>query len=161
VTVPLQSGIVVGFSTARHWYSATIRAFTRSKCSHTFLVYPWRGRNMIAEEGDVGWSIRTLDSLLETDTLVALLQPKVSLEKGFDESLAELGQPYGWLVLFGMFFVTIARRLGKKIRNPAASSHSMICSERIAYIMRDSGDIGALNFDPSSTTPEDILEYLS
>lgn len=159
--IPLVDKIMVGFSTANHWYSATIRDFTDSKVSHTFLVFPWRGRNMVAEEGDVGWSIRTLDSLLETDTLVALLPPKVPLDKGFDSSLSDLGQRYGWLVLVGMFFVMVARKIGKKIRNPLRSTHSMICSERVAIVMQDSGDIGALNFDASATTPEDLLEYLS
>lgn len=161
IEVALVTALTVGFTTSKHWYSGIIRRETRSECSHTFLVFPFRGRNMVAEEGDAGWSIRTLDALLETDTLIALLPPKVALDKGFDESLVDLGQRYGWWTLFGMAFVMAARRFGKKVRNPLASSHSMICSERVAKVMIDSGDIGALQFDPASTTPQDLLEYLS
>lgn len=159
--IPLVDSIKVAFTTSHHWYSATIRDVTESECSHTCIVFPFRGRNMVAEEGDAGWSIRTLDALLVTDTLIALLPPKVPLDKGFDDSLVQLGQKYGWWTLFGMAFVMAARRLGKKIRNPLANSHSMICSERVARIMIASGDPGALQFDPAATEPQDLLTYLS
>jgi hypothetical protein len=151
----------IGFSTSNAWYSRVIRWFTKSRCSHTFFVANVEGVDLAFEEGAVGWSVRTFANLSAGDTVVALLKPEHPVDAGFLKSWDELGQPYGYCVLVGMLFVMTARRLGKRIKNPFTSAHSMICSERGVRVLQDSGYPGAGELDPASTTPEDLLEFVT
>lgn len=151
----------IGFSTSRAWYSRIIRRETKSRVSHTFLVVDFAGTDLVFEEGTFGYTVRTLADLAKHDTIVAIVKPKYPVEMGFIKSLADLGQPYGYLVLLGMAFVMFGRKLGRRWRNPLRSAHSMICSERNTLVLQDSLYPGAHLFDPSSTSPEDLLEFLS
>lgn len=152
--------IRIGFSTSKTWYARVIRWFTKSKVSHTFFVVPALGHELVFEEGTFGWTVRTLEDLAKQDTIVALVTPKYPILVGFEKSLKDLGQPYGYGVLLGMFFVMIARSMGRRIRNPFRSAHSMICSERGISVLQDSGYPGSEHFDPATTTPEDLLEFV-
>jgi hypothetical protein len=152
--------IRIGFSTSRAWYSVLIRRVTRSRCSHTFLVVDLLGVPMVLEEGPFGYfpSRRLAD--VPTDELVGLFLPHASqarLEESVRASLSEVGQMYGYLVLLGMAWVYFGRWLGKKFHNPLKSGKSNICSERNCKVLQAAGEPGVASFDPSSTSPEDLL----
>jgi len=152
--------IRIGFSTSRAWYSRLIRAVTKSRCSHTFLVVDLLGVPMVLEEGAFGYlpSRRLAD--VPADELVGLYVPKapqVQLEEAVRASLSEVGQMYGYLVLLGMAVVYSGRWLGHKWRNPLASPHSNICSERGCKVLQAAGEPGVSSMDPSATSPEDLL----
>jgi hypothetical protein len=152
---------MVGFSTdPSSRLSALIRWFTNARCSHTFVVVPEGGRNIVYEEADTGYSKIPLDDFLAGNTLIALRRPRVPLDVGWKKSLPELGQKYGELELDGMAIVLLARRFGWHIANPLRQRHAMICSARVTKIMQDSGDELAEKLDPASTDPEDVLLYL-
>lgn len=151
--------VQLGFSTSPAWYSKVIKDFTKSKVSHTFLIVSLFGVALVLEEGYHGYSMRLLADF--PDKIVRIVVPKVDLRAAVRESLKDLGQPYGYPKLLGMFFVMCARRLGHKIRNPARNSRSMICSERNTRILQAAKYPGADKLDPSSTSPEDLLEFLT
>lgn len=147
--------IKIGFSTTQAWYSRLIRWFTKSKCSHTFVILPVMGVDFILEEGYRGYTLRPLSLL--GDNVVEILDPPVDIQKAVEDSFHDIGQMYGYLTLFGMLWVMIGRYLGLKWRNPLASSHSMICSERVARLLVESGATG---LDPVDTTPEDLRVWM-
>lgn len=152
--------MLIGFSTSNAWYSRAIRFFTKSRCSHTFLVVSILGTWVVLEEGFFGYMARTLDDLRKHDTIVALYRPRHSIRAGVKASLTDLGQPYDYLGLIGMAFVMLGRRLGKKWSNPLASTHAMICSERVTRVLQGSNYPFTERYEPASTTPEDLLEFL-
>lgn len=151
----------IGFSTSDAWYSKVIRWFTKARCSHTFFLIDVGGHEVVLEEGMFGWSARARCLFERGNTVVELVEPHVSIEKGVLDSLDWLGQRYDYVGLVGMLPVMLARWVGKKLRNPLASSSAMFCSEAGARVLQDAGYPGAEKLDPPSTTPEDLLEFLS
>jgi hypothetical protein len=153
--------IQIGFSTSNAWYSRMIRWVTKSKCSHTFLICDFYGRRVVLEEGPFGYFPSRLFSAVPSDELVGVFTPRASQEalaKAVHDSIQDIGQAYGYLVLIGMAVVYLGRWLGKKWRNPLASGRSNICSERNCKILKDAEEPGVENMDPSATSPEDLLE---
>lgn len=155
--------ILVGFSTSDAWYSRIIRKFTRAKCSHTFILLEKAllGEDLVLEEGTFGWSMRSRSDFEQGNTIVELVDPRHPVDLGVRRALAWLGQRYDYSGLLGMFFVMLARARGWRIKNPLASPHANFCSEMNTRILQWSGYPGAHLLDPSTTTPEDLLEFLS
>jgi hypothetical protein len=146
------------FSTSNAWYSRLIRDASKAKVSHTFVIVPALGTELVFQEGALGWSVCTLASM--QDSIVKVVTPKYPVDVGFAKSLTDLGQPYDYLGLLGMAWVMFWRWLGHKVRNPLASAHAMFCSERGTRILQDSNYPGADKLDPAATTPEDLLDFL-
>lgn len=155
--------IVVGFSTSRAWYSRLIRWFTKSKCSHTFLLVKMLDELLVFQEGPLGYGAKSFEDFKTQNQVVDLVHV-AGLEDGFKKSLPDLGTPYGYLPLLGMFPVMIARRLGWHMKNPLRGIHTPFCSARNAQIIKDSPKNPfferAQDLDPMSTSPEDLLEFL-
>lgn len=158
----MSSGILIGFSTSKVWYSNLIRWATKAKVSHAFLLASFLGKLLVFQEGPLGYSVCTFEKFKKDNEVVALIVPKVSIEEGFKKSLAQLGQPYAYLALLGFAFVLFVKLLGWKLtHNPLSSAHSTFCSQRGAQILRDSHYPGAETLDPELTSPEDLLLFLN
>lgn len=158
-----QKVLIVGFSTSKAWYSRLIRWFTKSRCSHTFLLVKMLGELLVFQEGPLGWGAKSFTQFKEENTVVDLI-PVEGLEDGFKKTLPQLGMPYGYLPLLGMFPVMVAKRLGWHMRNPLRGIHTPFCSARNAQIIQDSPQCPfyerAKSLDPMSTSPEDLWEFL-
>ena len=150
----------VGFSTSKKsWVSRIIRWFTKSKTSHTFLVYydqDW-SRDMIMESTEGGYKISPY-SKYESE-VVAVFTPKQSIEVGLAKSVDWLGEAYDYTGLIGMMWVEFGRWIKRKWHNPLHSSNAMFCSEAVVRVLQDSNYPGADQFDPTSTDPEMLLEF--
>ena len=154
--------VVFGFSTSRAWYSRLIRWATKSKCSHTFLLVNVEGELLVFQEGPLGYGVRSFEAFKTENEVVDLVPPKHSILEGFRKSLVELGQPYAYVQLVGFGLVLLARTLGWHLsHNPFSSKRSTFCSERGARVLQDSGYPGSERLEPSMTSPEDLLEFLS
>ena len=152
--------LLIGFSTSKAWYSRVIRWCTKSKVSHTFLIASVYGRPMVFQEGVLGYSVRDLKGFKDDNQIVALVLPKWDLTKGFRKSLDQMGQPYAYFGVLGMFFVILGRHLGKHIKNPFTSAHATFCSQRNTEVLQDSGYPDSKSLVADSTSPEDLLEFL-
>jgi hypothetical protein len=154
--------LAIGFSTSRAWYSRLIRKFTKSKVSHTFLLTNVHGNLLVFQEGPLGYSVRAYEGFHKENQVVSLVCPKVSILKGFQKSLAELGQPYAYLALLGFGLVLLLRHFGWRLtHNPFSSKRATFCSQRNTEILQDSGYPGAEALNPALTSPEMLLEFLS
>jgi hypothetical protein len=151
----------IGFSTSDAWYSGIIRRFTRSPVSHTFLLVEVAGHSIVLEEGPDGFRARTIENFTRGNRIVTLITPLHPVERGVEEAITWLGQRYDYFGVLGMAAVLVYRWFGKKRRNPLASSRSMFCSEANTRILQVSGYPGADKLDPESTSPADLLEFLT
>lgn len=114
---------------------------------------------MVLEEGYHGFSMRPMSVF--PDAIVRIITPKVDITAAVQASFKDLGQAYGYSTLIGMFPVMVARWFGKKIKNPLASSRSMICSERNTRLLQAAGYPEADALDPATTDPEMLMEFLN
>jgi len=151
----------VGFSTSNAWYSRVIRWFTKAQCSHAFLISQALGVTVGIEEGTFGYGIRTLSNM-ETSgsTIVQVLEAPVVLDDAVAQSFAWLGSRYDYQGLLGMSWVVLMRWLGKKVKNPLASSRSMFCSESVTRVLQLAKYPGADRLDPSATDPETLRKFM-
>ena len=152
----------VGFSTSpTNILSRIIRWFTKSRVSHAFLVYKDSDfdRDMVMEATLGGFKIVPFDKFSQSTTVIALFDPKHSLDVGLNKAVDLLGEDYDYTGLFGMMFVLFGRWLKRKWRNPWSSSKSMFCSEAVARVMRWSLYPGTEEMEMEDTTPEDLLEF--
>lgn len=138
-----------------------IRLFTRAKVSHTFLLLEGDATfgDVVIEAAWCGWRLSTRDAITRgTTRIVALLDPPVPLDGALRTALRWLDEPYNYTGLLGMAWVSVGRWLGKKWRNPLRNSRSMFCSEAVTYVLQAAG--WGSDWDPQSTSPEDLYEAL-
>lgn len=136
--------------------------FTKSKVSHTFLLANAYGRLLVWQEGPLGYSVRSYEGFRKENKVVSLICPKAPIIRGFQKSLAELGQPYAYLALLGFGLVLLLRHFGWRLtHNPLSSHRSTFCSQRNTEILQDSDYPGASELNPALTSPEMLLEFLS
>jgi hypothetical protein len=156
--------IQVGFSYRRgNLVSWLIRKITRSRVSHVWLAImdPHFGSTILVMEAEfTGWQMVDLTQFLKKNTIVSLIQPKVSLATGLQLSAKWLGEPYNFEGLLGAFIVVVGQWLKRKWKNPWESPKSVFCSEAIVRILQASNYPGAQNLDPGSASPGQILTFL-
>lgn len=156
--------IRVGFSTHKsNFLSATIRIFTGSKVSHTWLLVedePFFGIPMVMEATEVGFRYIPFETFKSKNDVVEVLTPTHPLDKGVHVANAWLGDSYDFLGLLMSFFVVVGHWVKRKVKNPVHSSRSMFCSEAVVRVLQASDYPGVADLDPSSTTPQDLLSLL-
>lgn len=156
--------IRVGFSThTKSILSRIIRWFTGSKASHAWLLVddPFFGMEMVMEATETGFRFIPYDNFkAEGNDIVAVLEPAYPLDEGVRQAARWLGESYDFAGLFGSIFVMMGRWLRRKWRNPFDKAHSMFCSEAVVQVLQAAKYPGAEKFDPSATTPQDLLDFL-
>jgi hypothetical protein len=91
-------------------------------------------------------------------SLVALVEPRFSIDYGLTKAVDWLGEGYDYAGLFGMAWVEFGRWLGRKWRNPWRDSKTMFCSEAVARVLVESNYPGTSCWDPQSVDPERLLK---
>jgi len=156
--------IKIGFSTSGSFVSRAIRWFTRSTVSHAWLLVEdgFFGVSVVMEATNGGFRLVPFEHYVNEHTrLVRLVTPKTSLEEGVKKAALWLGEHYDYGGLFGMAVVVVGRWLRRRWRNPWESSRAMFCSEAVVYVLQASGYEGADGLVPSTTSPEDLLRFLT
>lgn len=144
----------IGFSTTNSWVSRSIRWVTGSSVSHAYIEFEWLGRPFIM---DADWSgVRIVPREKFRDQVVALIPVQVDLHLAFDF----VGDRYDYGGLLGMGWVILGRFLKRKWRNPFANARARFCSEMIVHMLQRAHYPGSGSLDPSTTSPQDLLEFL-
>ena len=71
-----------------------------------------------------------------------------------------LDTPYDFMGFVGMAIVKLAKFFKRKIKNPLASSSSVICSEGATLALQYGGCPEADSLHAASTSPQDLLNFL-
>jgi hypothetical protein len=154
----------IGFSTqTNNIGSRVIRWFTKSRVSHAFLVYKdqeW-GEDFVMEATDGGVKISALAKFSKHNDIIAIIEPKQSLEVGVKEAAINwLGNHFDYEGILGMMIVYIGHWFRLTWRNPFVSTTSAFCSEFVARVLQWSNYPGSEKLIPEDTAPEDLLEFL-
>jgi hypothetical protein len=154
----------VGFSThTKSVLSRIIRWFTGSKASHTWLIIEdtFFGVEMVMEATETGFRLIPFENFkAEGNDIVAIIEPVYPLDVGVRQAVRWLGESYDFAGLFGSVVVMLGRWLKRKWRNPLDRAQSMFCSEAVVRVLQASLYPGSEKFDPSATTPQDLLDFL-
>jgi hypothetical protein len=152
----------VGFSTSTHLVSTIIRAVTRSKVSHAWLVYYDQDfeRDMVLEASAHGFRLVPLDVFARSNTVLAVHDLGRTLHQGLRSLSAWLGSRYDGLGLMGMAWVMFGKWLRCRWKNPFRSTNTMFCTEAIVRALQADGYPGAEALDPEGTTPAELLVFL-
>lgn len=157
--------IGVGFSTRpRNVVSRLVRWITGSKASHAWLTFEdtFFGLPMVMEATETGFRILPLANFkAEGNEIIAIVEPPYPLDDGLRAAVHWVGDGYDFAGLFGAVVVVIGRWFRRKWRNPLDSSRSMFCSEAVVRVLQAAKYPGVEGFDPSATTPQDLLDFFS
>jgi hypothetical protein len=154
--------VSVGFSTSSWWVSRLIRWATRASCSHAFiLIEGTELGDLVLEAEWCGVKLSTKAALTRGTTyIVDVIHPKTDLTAATLVALTWLDERYNYEGLFGMFFVEMAARLKKRIRNPLRNSKSLFCSELVVWILETAKYPDAQTLDPQSVQPDALRGYM-
>lgn len=155
----------IGFSRQKgSWLSKAIRWFTRSKWSHTFIIYQVEPEILVAEAGTFEVKLVPItkyeSSKYVTTFFFPELIPVTDIEAGIKRARKEIEKPYGWFQILGFIPVVVLKRLlGLKIKNPMRGG--VICSELVLECLRGMEPHKHWgSFQKDSVSPEDIYEEL-
>lgn len=157
--------VFVGFSTPRAWnpLSALIRAMTRSRTSHAWLLVedPTFDLRLVLEAHSSGFRLVSFARFVKENKVVALVEPSHPLDPGLPAAGAWLGEAFDVLGLFGIFLALLRRYVRQgPLRNPFPTPSALFCSESVVRTMREAGYPGAAALDPEGTTPAELLDFL-
>lgn len=156
--------IRVGFSYRNgNVLSKLIRKLTHSKTSHTWLLVDDSvlGSQIVIEASLAGFACVDYDYFKKKNQIVAVVEPKYSLDQGLKKIAKDLGEPYDYVGLFGQLVVIVGKWFRRKWHNPFVSKKSMFCSEAITMVLQGSDYPGAKLMVPSDTSPQDLLDFLT
>ena len=156
----------VGFCTKRgNFLAKAIRWFTRSKWSHTYVIYQTEPEILVLEAGVFQVQLVPFSKYESKKYVNAVMRPvnfmPDAIEKGLAKVKEKIEAHYGWLQLIGFIPVVLFKRLlGMKISNPAKGG--IICSELVLQYLRGL-DPGCHwdKMDRNATSPEDLFEELA
>jgi hypothetical protein len=157
--------VFVGFSTPRTWnpLSALIRAMTRSRASHAWLLVedPIFKLRLVLEAHSSGFRLVSFLRFVKENRVVALLQPRVSVEGGLPAAGSWLGERFDVLGLFGIFLVLVQRWFKQgPLENPFPTSRALFCSEAVIRTLQAASYPGAADLDSEATSPAQLLTWL-
>jgi len=150
------ANITIGFSTSNAIVSKVIRWFTKSKASHAYIAFDDRdlGRRIVMEASLYGYKLVQHEHWSKKNKVVKEFTCKKRLTESLKYMAGELGKDYDFWSAFGL----AARRwVGKWYKNPFRDPKKLHCSEAMVLFLQQAGL--ALDLDPESTTPEDLLQY--
>jgi len=156
----------VGFCSKKaNFISKIIRWFTRSKWSHTFIMYQAEPEPLVVEAGTYEVLIDLPMKYESSKYVTGYFEPAGFSAEEVERGIAKIRQKievhYGWLQLVGFIPVVIFRRLfGMKISNPARGG--IICSELVLLYLR-ALEPGSKwdSMDKNTTSPEDLFVEIS
>ncbi len=153
----------IGFSTTDALLSRIVRALTRSKVSHAFLVYfdVDFDRDMVMEAVGAGFRIVPLDKFARHNRIVDVVTPRFPIDEGLRAAVDWLGESYDARGIVGMAILLAVRALRRRTRgarNLLASRRALFCSEAVARACRACKYPG-FDRDPETTTPQDLYQF--
>lgn len=120
-----------------------IRWFTRSEYSHVVLVY---NNEVIEATFWHGVHKQSLDVILKSYKKILFREVEnVDSAKAWSFAESQIGKPYDWLSLLGMFF-----------RHRWTSTKAWFCSELVACALFEGG-VTIIRKEANRVTPENLL----
>lgn len=148
--------VQIGFSTSNMFLSRMIRLFTKAKYSHCWFLFEHDGKKFIFQADMGGVQIDPYEKFAAKWTNITLITPKqpISLDPAWDL----LATNYGYAVLLGDLWVILGTWLKQKWKNPFYDAHSLVCSQFVLDVLRDSrNNYPGLTMDNVSTIVPQVI----
>jgi hypothetical protein len=149
----------VGFSTST-WHPASmlVRWWTKSRVSHTFLLYDDTniGLPMVYDVSFTGLRLIPYSVFLRDNKVVEEIKIEEDLTPGLQVVSRWLGRRYDWGAFFGF-----CRLFAKRVRHPSPDPKELICTEAVIHVLRLAGYPEAASLDPKRTSPQALLDFLN
>ena len=134
---------------------------TKSHVSHCFIVLPVDNTKLIYQASGLSVNYENIDTFLSIENPIELYEFSLTEEQANKNKLFRIttvGKPYSWQELIGYLWVLLARKFGKKVRNPlSGGSTSYVCVDiAAAHLPIDPELLG-----DGSWTPEDLRLWCS
>jgi hypothetical protein len=157
--------VFIGFSTPRRWnpLSALIRAMTRSRTSHAWLLVedPAFRLRLVLEAHSTGFRLVSFTRFVKDNRVVALVEPAHPVDPGLPAAGEWLGDSFDVLGLFGIFLTLVGRWIRQRPwRNPFPTPSALFCSEAVVRTLKAAGYPGSAALDDEATSPADLLAFL-
>jgi len=146
----------VMFGTSRGLLSRVIRWVTKSPASHALIGFEVEGVPCVlhATVGGVQISLR---AKWERNAKV-VAEYRTIVQPDIRHAVTHIGDHYDYVGLLGYVWVLAWRALKKRVKNPLASSRSVVCSEFLLHLNHDDAFPEWSDLDPETTTPRDLME---
>ena len=153
--------IAIGFSTTASLLSRTVRWFTKSKASHSFIMFDWLEQQWVVEAEAVGVQIVPLSNFLARKNIIVKTYelPNITMED-LKLVLQDSGTGYDYTGLFGAILPIIGQWFKQKWHNPWNNAKALFCSEMIAQWLKDLELPVADNLISEDITPEKLWDFL-
>lgn len=155
--------VLIGLSRSKGFFQWAVRKLTGSKVNHAFILYRsnlWGGWWAVQVD-DKGVRIVPSEYLESNSTSVVLYSYERNIEHSLSDIRGEVGEDYDYAGILGFFIRIIAWKVAKKkIRNALHRKNELFCSELVAKFLRCASVKGATQLNPSTTSPQDILEFV-
>lgn len=159
----VESKVLIGITTNDTFYSRLVSSLTGSRYSHTFIMYKselWGGW-WIVQVDDKGIRKVPADIYLKQYKSIEIYECAIDLENGVKAIRNYIGKKYDWLGIFGFWLKILWSKLfGVKILNPVNDEAKLFCSEMCMIILQTCDVPGTKYFDPSSTSPGMLYDFL-
>jgi hypothetical protein len=155
--------ISIGFSTTKKPVSRLVRWITKSKVSHSFIVFDWLGEKWILESEWAGVQVIPMSRFMSKskgNIIVDIVDLPDATMDDLKLALQDSGVAYDYGGLFGAIFPIIGTWLKMKWKNPWQNTKAMFCSEFIVVWLQDLGLISEGDLIAGDTDPNTLLKFL-
>jgi hypothetical protein len=154
----------IGFSTPRRWnpLSALIRAMTRSRASHAWLLVedPVFDLRLVLEAHSSGFRLVSFTRFVKENRVVALVHTGHPIDRGLPVAGEWLGESFDLLGLFGIFLTLVGRWFRQRPwKNPFPTPSALFCSEAVVRTLKAAGYPGSERLGDEDTSPAELLEW--
>lgn len=150
--------IQIGFSTTNLFLSRLIRKVTRAKVSHCWFLFDAYGKKFILQADVGGVKITPFDKISKKWVIIDTVKPQYPIDLAPAWDLLDQHYDYGGLI--GSIWVYLGRWFKKKWGNPLQDADALFCSELITKVLQQQNYPGSDSLEPSTCSPEDLLEFL-
>ncbi len=157
-----EQSVYVGFSTTNGVLARVIRWFTKSKVSHSFIIYfsPIFNQVMVMEASWSGFRVVPYKHFVTNNRIVEVITPVICIEPGLKVAADWLGAGYDYPSIIGQVVILVARWFKRRVNNPFKNEKALICSEAVTKMLQAVNYPGADLLVPENINPEDLLEFL-
>lgn len=153
--------LIIGFSRApTKSFSRLICWVTKSQVSHSFILLEYADEQLIYQASGLAVNYENHDTFMSIEVPIEFYQFELTEAQRVKNELFRIntvGKPYSWRELIGYLWVLLARKFGKRVKNPLSGGQTAyVCVDVAAAHLPVNPEL-----NDGSMTPEDFRRWCS
>lgn len=156
--------MIIGFSSSNGLIGRIIKKLTRSKVSHTYIIFDAADIKLIIQADWKGVDVEYYEIVKQKNNIVAEYQILLNSEEehlALGYAFQQLTKAYDYLAIIGFAIVLINKMFGRQIKQPFRNRSAYFCSELAITALQAANFPLSHSFDRELTSPEDVMEFLN